>query len=465
MLANTKSSTNHNLLFYSNKKITKVDYAILAAMPEELKFIKETLKFNESIIFNDFKFDIYIHHNQRIVLAATGIGTTCATSIAMLVYEHFKPDYVLFSGVAGGIKNELNIRDVVIIDKAFEAEIQGAFKLLKNTPFEGCLKHPLKNEFLPSIYLADQTLLDVASQVVCPDIKLHTGTAVTSNNFPAPIELFEKIKNQNPYCIDMEMSAIYFAAWLRKFKVLGIRGISNSLNHDGTDEKIHEADLEESARAAGFVTLQIINLLTLKYKINNQNEFKNENTINDEISKLTDTLNLQPHPEGGYYARVFQSTDIVKLENGNKYNNETRNAGTAIYYLLIGLNNDFSAWHQLKSDELWHHYKGGPINIYMIDKKGNLTIKKLGDLTEQSDSKFLVPIKAGTWFAAEPTDKDSYSLVGCTVCPGFEFKDFKLADREQLINEYPQHKTIIEKFTRTEQEHTKNIENNFAFKM
>ena len=170
-------------------------------------------------------------------------------------------------------------------------------------------------------------------------------------------------------------------------------------------------------------------------------------------------FNLQPHPEGGYYARTFQSDDNVKSLNKDRYNNESRYAGTAIYYLLRG--NDFSAWHCLKSDELWHYYRGSPVKIHVIDKSGTLTTHLLGDAIDNADASFQLAIKAGNWFAAEPLDKTSYSLVGCTVSPGFDFKDFKLGDRESLSMQFPNHSDIIKQLTRI----TENtLDNSASFK-
>jgi predicted cupin superfamily sugar epimerase len=104
----------------------------------------------------------------------------------------------------------------------------------------------------------------------------------------------------------------------------------------------------------------------------------------------------------------------------------------------------------LESDEIWHFYKGSAVKIHVIDKEGNLSKVLLGDFTKTSGASFHVIIKAGDWFAAENVDKTSYCLVGCTVSPGFEYVDFKLADREKLSLKFPQHSAIIERLTRHE---------------
>ncbi len=433
----------------------KVYCAIFSAMPEELEFFQKTFAQakTEIIKLQGFEFKIYEYNNKRILVAYTGLGTTFAASIATLIYHHFSPEYMLLSGSAGGIKSGLKLRDVIIVEKAFEAEIQDAFKLLKNTPFESCLTHPLKNQCFPQVYAADEELLQIASNIDLSGITTYKGTVVSSNAFPAPPELFDKIKNQNPYSIDMETSAFYQIAWLLRARVLAVRGISNVLNHDGTDDKVHESDLKGSAEAAAKVLLKILDALLLKYHFNPLQDFEMKPDAINEVKELIKRFNLLPHPEGGYYARNFLSTDTVKSTNKERYNDENRSAGTSIYYLLQGHN--FSAWHSLKSDEIWHHYTGSPVKIHVIDKQGNLTTHLLGNPLENPKASFQVVITAGNWFAAEITDKTSYSLVGCTVNPGFEFKDFKLADRDTLSAEFPQHSAIINQFSRTVQ----NLEN------
>ena len=161
----------------------------------------------------------------------------------------------------GGINPKLKICDVVIVEKAFEAEIQGAFKLLKGTPFESCLTHPLNKQVFPSIYFADENLINIASNISATDSSIYRGTAVSSNTFPAPQELFDRIKTEDPYSIDMETSAVYQVAWLLKIRVLAIRGISNLLNHDGTDDKINESDVKGGSEAAAKVVLKILDHL------------------------------------------------------------------------------------------------------------------------------------------------------------------------------------------------------------
>lgn len=168
--------------------------------------------------------------------------------------------------------------------------------------------------------------------------------------------------------------------------------------------------------------------------------------LNSEANNLIQSLQLIPHPEGGYFAPVFKSKDTVQSTDPARYKGEIRSAGTSIYYLLQ--EDDFSAWHRLDSDEIWHHYKGSPVKIYSIDHFGNLETHLLGDPEKHEGASFQIVIPAGAWFAAKNVKENSFCLIGCTLSPGFEYKDFHLGNRDELVAKFPQHKNMIEKFTR-----------------
>ncbi len=155
-------------------------------------------------------------------------------------------------------------------------------------------------------------------------------------------------------------------------------------------------------------------------------------------------LGLEPHPEGGYFKEVYRSDDSFDLTNNPNYNSQ-RNFSTSIYYLLEG--DQFSTFHKLASDEIWHFYDGCPVELHMIDKSGEYKKALIG--SNIADNNYLqFAIKSGIWFAAKPTDPNSYSLVGCTVSPGFDFHDFQMGKKDELVSQFPKHKKIIEKFTK-----------------
>jgi predicted cupin superfamily sugar epimerase len=158
--------------------------------------------------------------------------------------------------------------------------------------------------------------------------------------------------------------------------------------------------------------------------------------LNKKAIQLIKKLRLQKHPEGGYYKQTYSSDIIV---NSKGYNGP-RHAVTAIYYLLVG--DQFSAFHRLRSDEIWNYYAGGSLKLYVIDN-GKLTRIRLGKRRGETVQAI---VKSGVWFAALLTNKKSYCLLGCIVSPGFEYSDWQLGKRNELIKMYPQHKKIIEQY-------------------
>jgi predicted cupin superfamily sugar epimerase len=102
---------------------------------------------------------------------------------------------------------------------------------------------------------------------------------------------------------------------------------------------------------------------------------------------------------------------------------------------------NFSAFHKIKSDECWHFYAGEALLIYVIHSTGNLEIIRLGKHIEMGET-FQYVVPANCWFASEPATNTNFSFVGCTVSPGFNFADFELANTNELIQQFPQHKNL-----------------------
>lgn len=149
-------------------------------------------------------------------------------------------------------------------------------------------------------------------------------------------------------------------------------------------------------------------------------------------------FDLKPHPEGGFFRETYRATARVSREGEVE---ETRSASTAIYYLLS--DGAHSAWHRIKSDEVWHFYAGDPLDVYVLDESGALTVLRLGNPLTHPDTVFQAVVPAGLWFAAQCRDQAAFSLVGCTVAPGFEFAEFELADVATLQTRYPAQREII----------------------
>ena len=129
-----------------------------------------------------------------------------------------------------------------------------------------------------------------------------------------------------------------------------------------------------------------------------------------------DKLDLEPHIEGGYFKETYRSVENIDKHALPERFNGDHSFCTAIYFLLHS--NDFSAFHRIKQDELWHFYMGDPL------------------------------VTHGSWFGARLKARGSFALVGCTVAPGFDFADLEIAERDVLIKLFPEHQQIIEQLTR-----------------
>ncbi len=140
-------------------------------------------------------------------------------------------------------------------------------------------------------------------------------------------------------------------------------------------------------------------------------------------------MGLSPHPEGGFYRETFRSPVQVRLPDGR-----VRAASTAIFYLLGA--DSYSAWHRVRSDEVWHHYEGGTLRLHQLGR-GEVRLNERNPQT-------VVP--AGVWQAAEP--EGEAVLVGCTVSPGFDFEDFALGEVNELVREFPGEETVIRRLGR-----------------
>jgi len=161
--------------------------------------------------------------------------------------------------------------------------------------------------------------------------------------------------------------------------------------------------------------------------------------VDNQIKNIVKNLDLLPHPEGGFYKETYRS-EISSDYDGF---DGKRNVATGIYYLLS--EGDFSAFHRIKSDETWHFYAGEALELVEITPGGKLIKTLIGNQFEKGEQPQYT-VNAGNWFASKSSG--TYSLVGCTVYPGFDFQDFELAERNSFIQEFPDHIKLIEGLTR-----------------
>jgi len=156
-------------------------------------------------------------------------------------------------------------------------------------------------------------------------------------------------------------------------------------------------------------------------------------------------LRLEPHPEGGFYRETYRAIEAIEAAHLPPRFGGRRVHSTAIYFLLPG--DHVSAFHRIKSDEIWHFYAGTALTLTLIHPDGRLETQRLGPDPDRGQS-FQALVPAGCWYGAIVDDPESYALVGGTVAPGFDFADFELADRAALLAQFPQHREIIVRLTR-----------------
>jgi predicted cupin superfamily sugar epimerase len=139
--------------------------------------------------------------------------------------------------------------------------------------------------------------------------------------------------------------------------------------------------------------------------------------MDERATELIRKLALEPHPEGGYFGEIYRSPrEVAPMDDRPE-----RSALTTIYFLLLP--ESPSTWHRLRSDEIWHYCEGAPAELLTVDPEfDELTPRILGPLSDEAEPARVVP--TGYWQAARTTG--SFSLVGCTIGPGFEYEDFKL---------------------------------------
>jgi predicted cupin superfamily sugar epimerase len=161
--------------------------------------------------------------------------------------------------------------------------------------------------------------------------------------------------------------------------------------------------------------------------------------VNDDARRCIEALGLAPHPEGGFYRETYRSPMAVAAPHG------TRAASTAIYFLLPA--GALSALHRVRSDEVWHHYAGDPLDLHLIEEPARHSTIRLGsDLAAGELPQYAV--SSGIWQAAAVASGGRYALCGCTVAPGFDFADFELPSRAELVERMPALREWVERLTK-----------------
>jgi len=169
---------------------------------------------------------------------------------------------------------------------------------------------------------------------------------------------------------------------------------------------------------------------------------QNNHTTAEDIVRL---LNLQPHPEGGFYRETYRCEEIIPNESLPDRYAGHRVYSTCIYYLLGS--DDFSLMHRIKSDECFHFYMGDPVDMLLLHPNGTGECLTLGSNLEQGMHSQVI-VKKGVWQGLKLKEGGSFALMGTTVAPGFDFADFETGDGKTLESQYPLYASQIKQLTR-----------------
>lgn len=166
----------------------------------------------------------------------------------------------------------------------------------------------------------------------------------------------------------------------------------------------------------------------------------------DETAKrIVERFGLIPHPEGGHFREVYRASLRAAHPGIPAGIGNDRCAGTLIYFLLAGA--EFSAFHRVRwSDEIWHLYAGGPLELHTIGSRDDYTKRLL--TADFSTGEPTAAVPAGALQAARLAPGAAWAFGGCTVAPGFDFADFDMPERAELVAAHPRRAAIIRELTR-----------------
>lgn len=167
--------------------------------------------------------------------------------------------------------------------------------------------------------------------------------------------------------------------------------------------------------------------------------------MDETVRRIVEKFELIRHPEGGYFREVYRSKLQIRHPEIPAERDASRCAATLIYFLLSGA--EFSAFHRVRwTDETWHLYAGGPVELHTIDAADTHRQRRLTTDLENGEPTALVP--AGAWQAARLAPGAAWAFGGCTVSPGFDFADFEMPPAAELLATHGRHEAIIRELTR-----------------
>lgn len=409
-----------------------VDISIICAVKEEFDHLIKNLKIQNILNMHGFEYALGNYSEKKILILKTGIGVIKAAIATTFFLQLFDPSLLLFTGIAGALDSKLNIGDVVVGTLFFQAE-EMTHNLFANNWQPELIDIP-----------ASQSLLEIVKNMDIPfDFKIVFGPIVSSEIYPAPPGFKDLFNEKKALAIDMESAAFAKVCQMFNKPFLVIRGISN-LVVSTDDGEIDKKAIDIAARKSSLLVLSAIKNISNNFtqKLIDSNQRK---STQEKIDQLIQHYKLVPHIEGGFFREMYKSKDLIKPPT--RFDDETRASDTSIYYLLTF--DDFSAFHRIKSDETWYFHEGSNLLIHILDNdQKKLQTVSLCESLNSEDAFYQYTVLAGSWFAAELQDKNGYVLTSCNVSPGFEYKDFELARREELISQFKKYTPIIRRLTR-----------------
>lgn len=230
---------------------------ILSSAQQELQPILLRVTSLEKLQMNGMKFHVGQYKNHELYLGLTGVGMVNAASMATIAIERFKPDLLMFAGVAGGMQPQLKIGDVVVITEAAQPEMFTVNAAVRDTPFSHTMIHPYKQIMPPEWFKA----ATVEQKFSADSYTVHYGRGASTDQFPAPKQEYAMLLKENVLAIDMETVAVYQVGWMLDVDTIAVRGISNVLQTDGNDPDMVTADVKVAPERAAEVVLRVIESL------------------------------------------------------------------------------------------------------------------------------------------------------------------------------------------------------------
>jgi 5'-methylthioadenosine/S-adenosylhomocysteine nucleosidase len=403
-----------------------IQFGIVCAVDEEFNALCAKLSSKQAYVLYSKNTCSGTFLGVNVVIMQSGIGNINSAMTTASMITTFDPSYLLFSGIAGSLSDSLSVGDVLVGTSTFLAEAISHEQLRATWDMP-----PLTIEANADL-VAQAT--EIATGLPYP---VTSGVIVSSDIYPAPENYTQLFEQEQAVAIDMETAAFYRTCHEFKKPCLCIRSFSNPVTN-AKSEVLESKLINLSSNHSSDFCFRLLTSLIQKHQLTADME--------STADKLIRELRLAPHPEGGFFYQTYKSENQVGV-SVDHYSENTRSAGTSILYLLK--NENYSAWHRVKSDETWSYHLGGPIAIHMINPSSKQYQQViLGNPLSHEGSCLQFTVPANIWFAASLHDSSEFTLVGCLVTPGFEYSDFDLANEEEMLREFSEHRQIISKWLR-----------------